>query len=85
MVTQALTPLTGSRALARLEQATRMLAELRDIDDVKAIIDLAEAARVHAETARLGTEAINHATGPAAAHRPEVRQVLVRLLLSSYP
>jgi site-specific DNA-methyltransferase (adenine-specific) len=59
---QAIVPAAGFAALARLEQATRVLAELREVDEVKAIIDLAEAARVYAETARLGTAAINHAT-----------------------
>jgi hypothetical protein len=59
---QAIVPAAGFAALARLDHATRVLAELREVDEVKAIIDLAEAARVYAETAWLGTVAINHAT-----------------------
>lgn len=38
-----------------------MLAEARSLDDIRAVRDLAEAARAYATAARLGTEAINHA------------------------
>lgn len=48
-------------ALAKLDKATQMLAEARTLDDVKTIIDLAEAARTYARAAKLGTEAANHA------------------------
>ena len=59
---QAIVSADAASPLARLEYATRLLADLRAVDDVKVIIDLAEAARVYAQTARLGTEAVNHAT-----------------------
>jgi N6-adenosine-specific RNA methylase IME4 len=48
-------------SIIKLDQATRMLAEIRSIDDAKQLIDLAEAARVYAQQVRLGIEAQNHA------------------------
>jgi N6-adenosine-specific RNA methylase IME4 len=48
-------------ALAKLDRATQMLAEARDLDDVKHIMDIAEAARTYARAARLGLDAQNHA------------------------
>ena len=51
----------SSSPLARLETARRLLAEVRSVDDAKAIHDFAEAARVYARQARLGLEAQNDA------------------------
>src|SRR5216683_4810780 len=51
----------SSLPLARLETARRLLAEVRSVDDAKAIHDFAEAARVYARQARLGLEAQNDA------------------------
>jgi len=48
-------------SLAKLDQATRMLAEIRNVDDAKKLINLAEAARVYAKQVELGLEAQNHA------------------------
>ena len=48
-------------SMAKLDQATRMLAEVRSIDDAKNLINLAEAARVYAKQVELGLEAQNHA------------------------
>ncbi len=51
----------SSSPLARLETARRLLAEVRGVDDAKAINDFAEAARVYSRQARLGLEAQNDA------------------------
>ena len=51
--------MTGS--LIKLDNATRMLAEIRSVDDAKKVIDLAEAARIYARQVSLGLEAQNHA------------------------
>ena len=48
-------------ALAKLSAATYALAEAKTLDDVKRIIDIAEAARTYARAAKLGLEAANHA------------------------
>ncbi len=47
--------------LARLELACRLLAEARSLDEVKVVVDLAEAARVYARQAQLGLDAQNNA------------------------
>ena len=48
-------------ALAKLDTAAHMLAEAKTLDDVKRIVDIAEAARTYARAAKLGLEAQNHA------------------------
>jgi hypothetical protein len=53
--------IASSSPLARLETARRLLSEVRSVDDVKAIHDFAEAARIYARQARLGLEAQNDA------------------------
>lgn len=47
--------------LAKLDRATQMLAEAKTLEEVKSILDIAEAARVYARAAKLGLEAYNHA------------------------
>jgi hypothetical protein len=49
-------------ALTRLSTATRMLSEARNLDEVRQIRDMAEAARAYAKAADLGDEAIGYAT-----------------------
>ena len=48
-------------ALAKLSAATTALAQAKTLDDVKQIMDIAEAARTYARAAKLGLEAANHA------------------------
>lgn len=50
-----------SSPLAKLSAAMRALAEARTLDQVKHIMDVAEAARTYARAAKLGLEAANHA------------------------
>jgi hypothetical protein len=50
------------KSLQKLDNATRMLAEIKSVDDAMRLIDLAEAARVYAKQVKLGLEAQNHAT-----------------------
>jgi N6-adenosine-specific RNA methylase IME4 len=54
------TPPQDSTALVKLNDAVRMLSEVRTIQDAQKIIGLAEAARTYAQQARLGLEAQNH-------------------------
>jgi hypothetical protein len=51
-----------SGQLDKLTQAERMLAEVANVEDAQNVIDFAEAARVFARQAKLGTSAVNHAT-----------------------
>ena len=48
-------------SLAKLDKATQMLAEAKSLDEVKEIMDIAEAARTYARAAKLGLDAQNHA------------------------
>lgn len=48
-------------ALVKLSGATRALAEAKTVDEIKHVMDLAEAARLYARKAQLGLEAQNHA------------------------
>jgi N6-adenosine-specific RNA methylase IME4 len=48
-------------ALAKLSAATTALAEAKTLDEVKHILDIAEAARTYARAAKLGLKAQNHA------------------------
>lgn len=48
-------------ALQKLSDATNALADAKTLDDVRQIMDIAEAAKVYARAAQLGLEAQNHA------------------------
>jgi len=50
-----------NNALIKLDKATYMLAEAKTLEEVKKILDVAEAARTYARAAKLGLEAYNHA------------------------
>ncbi len=51
----------GKRELAVLDQASRILAEAKSLDDIKTIRDKAEAARTYARAAQLGLSIQNRA------------------------
>jgi len=48
--------------LAKLDQATKMLAEVRTVDDAKNIMDMAAAAKHYAKKHGMGKEAVAYAT-----------------------
>lgn len=50
-----------TNALAKLDKATQMLAEAKSLDEIKYIVDIAEAARTYARAAKLGLDAQNNA------------------------
>lgn len=49
------------QALQKLENAARMLAEIRDASDAKAVMDMAGSVENYAKRRHLGAESINHA------------------------
>lgn len=51
----------ASRELAVLDQASRILADAKSLDEIKTVRDKAEAARTYAKAARLGLELQNRA------------------------
>lgn len=53
--------MANDTSLARLEHAERLLAEVATASEAVELIDFAEAARVYAQQAKLGTASINHA------------------------
>lgn len=53
--------ISGSHDLTVLDQASRILAEAKSLDDIKAIRDKAEAARTYVKAAKLGLELQNRA------------------------
>jgi N6-adenosine-specific RNA methylase IME4 len=66
-------------ALAKLDQATRMLAEAKTLDEVLNIMDIAEAARAYARAAKLGMEAYNHAAEVKARAERKAGEKLAQL------
>jgi len=58
----SLSCMAESTELAQLSQAERMLATVDRADDALKLADLAEAARIDARKAHLGTISVNHAT-----------------------
>lgn len=56
-------PVEEQTALAKLGNATRMLAEVRDAPSAKKVMDLAAAAEHYARKAKLGKEAVDYAVG----------------------
>ncbi len=66
-------------ALAKLDKATKMLAEAKTLDEVKQIIDIAEAARTYAKAAKLGLEAYNHAAEVKVRAERKAGEMLAQL------
>ena len=66
-------------ALAKLDKATQMLAEAKSLDEVKHIMDIAEAARTYARAAKLGLEAYNHAAEVKARAERKAGEFLAQL------
>lgn len=56
-------PAQEQNALAKLGDATRMLAEIRDLPSAKQVMDLAAAAEHYARKAKLGADAVSYASG----------------------
>ena len=50
-----------TNGLQKLDNATRMLSEAKSLDEIKHVMDIAEAARTYAKAAKLGLEAYNYA------------------------
>jgi phage N-6-adenine-methyltransferase len=69
----------STNALAKLDRATHMLAEAKTLDEVKHILDIAEAARVYARAAKLGIEAANHAAEIKLRAERKAGEMLARL------
>jgi hypothetical protein len=61
MVAERLDITMETKSLAILGNATRMLAEVRTIDDAKQLMDMAAAARLYARKHGLGKEAVAYA------------------------
>lgn len=65
--------------LAKLDKATHMLAEAKTLDEIKNIMDVAEAARTYARAAKLGLEAYNHAAEVKVRAERKAGEFLKRL------
>jgi len=68
-----------NNALAKLSAATHMLAEAKTLEEVKNILNIAEAARVYARAAKLGLEAYNHAAEVKARAERKAGEMLAQL------
>ena len=66
-------------ALTKLEKATQMLIEAKSLDEVKHVIDIAEAAKTYARAAKLGLDAQNHAAEIAILARRKAGEFLAQL------
>jgi N6-adenosine-specific RNA methylase IME4 len=65
-----------SKALIKLGDATRMLAEVRDAPSAKRLMDMAGAAMVYARKMQLGDEAVTYATGVRFAAKCKLGECL---------
>lgn len=69
----------STTALITLDKATQMLAEAKDLHEVKQIMDMAEAARTYARAAKLGIEAANHAAEIKLRAERKAGEILAQL------
>lgn len=65
--------------LVKLDKATHLLAEAKTLDEIKNIMDVAEAARTYARAAKLGLEAYNHAAEVKVRAERKAGEFLKRL------
>lgn len=72
-------------ALARLSAATLALAEAKTLDEVKRIRDIAQAAQVYAQAAKLGLEAQNHAAEIKLRAERKAGELLAQLEKNGVP
>ena len=72
-------------ALAKLDNAAHMLAEAKSLDEIKHIVDIAEAARTYARAAKLGLEAQNHAAELKLRAERKAGEMLVLLERNTVP
>ena len=70
-------------ALAKLSAATTALAQAKTLEDVKQIMDIAEAARTYARAAKLGLEAANHAAEVKLRAERKAGELLAELAAQS--
>ena len=66
-------------SLVKLTQASRMLAEIRSVDDAVKLINLAEAARVYAKQIKLGLEAQNDAAEIKIRAQRRAGEILLKM------
>lgn len=74
-----MTTSSNGNQLVQLSKATQMLAEAKSLNEVKKILDIAEAARVYARAAKLGLEAYNHAAEVKVRAERKAGEMLVQL------
>lgn len=77
--------IADTTALAKLDKAVTWLAEARTLDEVKRIVDIAEAARTYARAAKLGLEAYNHAAEVKVRAERKAGEMLRQLERGSGP
>ena len=75
----ALAVMEDNRTLAQLDRARQMLAECRDLSEVKKIRDIASAAKVYMKAANLGREAQNTAAEIALLASRKAGEILKQL------
>ncbi len=65
--------------LAKLDKAAQMLTESKTLDEIKKIVNIAEAARTYAKAAKLGLKAANSASEIKIRAERKAGELLSRL------